>query len=172
MVVVAALVLPATACTAVQDAAPNCGGLHRLGLMAQAVPTAAFVPCIDSLPPGWSVPDLVVRDGEAQFSLLSDRAKGHAVKVRFGPHCAEGGGVPVPARAPGARSYLHLTSVSPRYSGTLYDKFAGGCVSYTFDFERGPHIALVQTFETAVRLFSRHELRLQLHKKLGLELGS
>jgi hypothetical protein len=68
------------------------------------------------------------------------------------------------------RSYLRLSSIDPRYAGSLYDLFPGGCVSYAFDLPRGPHIAVIQEFEQAVALISRHQLRLQLHQKLGLDL--
>ena len=42
-------------------------------LMAQAVPTASQLPCIELLPAGWSVSDIFVRNGRALFALDSDR---------------------------------------------------------------------------------------------------
>ena len=32
--------------------------------------------------------------------------------------------------------------MSPRFAGTLFDVFPGGCVTYAFDFARGRHITL------------------------------
>jgi hypothetical protein len=113
---------------------------------------------------------LQIHRGGTNFSLLSDRAAGHAVRVRLSPSCDLAGATPTDPRASGVRSYLQLTSINPRYAGTLYDVFPGGCVSYRFDLQRGLHISLIQDFESAVVLTSRHQLRLQLHQKLGLDL--
>jgi hypothetical protein len=134
------------------------------------VPSASFVPCIEQLPAGWAVPSFRIQRGVTEFSLLSDRDPGHAVQVRLGPTCDLAGATPTTPRAPGVRSYLHLSSIDPRYVGTLYDVFPGGCVTYRFDLQRGPHIAVIQEFEQAVALMSRHQLRLLLHQKLGLGL--
>ena len=59
---------------------------------------------------------------------------------------------------------------TPRFAGTLYDVFPGGCVSYQFDFGSGSQIALMEQFEQAVDLYPRQQLRLVLKQKLGVEL--
>ena len=61
-------------------------------------------------------------------------------------------------------------SITPRYTGTLSDVFPGGCVTYAFDFVRGPHIALMEELGAAVGLYSRRQLRLDLQDRLGVEL--
>lgn len=171
---VAALLLPlllaGSGCSSLQQATPSCQALQRLALVAQSVPTASFVPCLDRLPPGWSVESFRVERGRTDFSLLSDRAAGRAVVVRFQAGCPLPGAVPTSSRGPGIRTYIRLDSIEPRYSGTLLDQFPGGCVTYRFSFQRGSHIPLVQDFENAVRLVSRHSLRFELRTELGLEL--
>ena len=67
-------------------------------------------------------------------------------------------------------TYTRLDSISPRFAGTLYDVFPGGCVSYQFDFGSGSQIALMEQFEQAVDLYPRQQLRLVLKQKLGVEL--
>jgi hypothetical protein len=171
LLVSSGLTLTVPGCATLDNAVPRCGDLARLALVAQSVPTASYVPCVVSLPAGLSARVVAVKNGETKYSLLSDRAQGHAVGIRLTSRCRTGKVVSAAPRARGVRTYLDLKSIDPRYAGTLYDKFSGGCVSYAFDFERGPHIALVQEFETAVRLVPRHELALQLQSKLGLELG-
>jgi hypothetical protein len=52
------------------------------------------------------------------------------------------------------------------------DVFSGGCISYSFDFARGPHIALMEELQDTVGLFSRRQLRLGLKDQLGVELDS
>ena len=164
------LLLVGSGCSPLQQSTPSCQSLQRLALVAQSVPGASFVPCLGQLPAGWSVESFSVGRGHTNFALLSDRAAGRAVAVRFQASCPLPGAVPTSSRGPGIRTYIRLDSIEPRYSGTLLDQFPGGCVTYRFDFQRGPHIPLVQDFENAVRLLSRHTLRLELHTKLGLEL--
>src|SRR4029450_12853939 len=48
-------------------------GTQFVVLMAQAVPSASRLPCIELLPPGWTVGDVFVRNGRARFALNSDR---------------------------------------------------------------------------------------------------
>jgi len=53
--------------------------------------------------------------------------------------------------------YLRLNAISPRYAGTLFDVFAGGCVQYRFDVDRDPHIPLMEELRDAVALFPRRQ---------------
>jgi hypothetical protein len=70
----------------------------------------------------------------------------------------------------GGRSFLRLQQISPRYTGRWYDVFPGGCVTYGVDFERGPHIGLMEELLGMVDLVPRRELRLQVHDELGQDL--
>jgi hypothetical protein len=53
--------------------------------------------------------------------------------------------------------YLRLYTISPRYAGTLFDVFAGGCAQYRFDVDRDPHIPLMEELRDAVALFPRRQ---------------
>ncbi len=151
--------------------APRCDGrASRLALMAQSVPRAAYVPCVRDLPTGWSDQRFAVRDGWTRFELLSDRAPDHPVTVRLLPACGGGGRSPLPVRAVGVRTSVELRSITPRYTGSLYDVFPGGCVRYDFDFPRGAHIGLVAGFENSVGLLPRREVRNELWADLGTRL--
>ena len=105
-------------------------------LMAQAVPTASQLPCIELLPAGWSVSDIFVRNGRARFSLDSDRVGVHAVQVFFQQFCTLGKVTRVPSDHPGTRRYQEVISIEPgrRYQGAVYYLFPGGCVTYRLDF--------------------------------------
>ncbi|HSP36549.1 MAG TPA: lipopolysaccharide kinase InaA family protein [Frankiaceae bacterium] len=152
-------------------AVPRCDGSGpRLALLAQAVPSASYVPCLAELPPGWSAGSLFAGRGDARFALVSDRAPEHPVKLQLLSGCGAGGRSPLPPRAAGVRTSIELRSISPRYAGSLFDVFPGGCVRYDFDFPRGAHIALVEDFESAVGLLSRREVRLRVHTELGVAL--
>jgi len=157
-------------CDPVPSAVPRCSDPVRLALVAQSVPTAGYVPCVRQLPAGWQVTDFDAARGGTAFSLLSDRTDGRPVEVRLAPRCSVTGASPQPPRTAGGRTYLRLRSITPRYAGTRLDVFPGGCVTYRFDFPRGPHIALMDDLLVAVDLLPRRELRLRLRQRLDAEL--
>jgi hypothetical protein len=105
-------------------------------LMAQAVPTATQLPCIELLPAGWSVSDIFVRNGRARFALDSDRVGHHAVQVVLERFCTLGKTTRVPSDHPGTRRYQEVISIEPgrRYQGAVHYLFPGGCVTYRLDF--------------------------------------
>ena len=168
-----ALVAGATAGCASSEAAaaPRCRSDQRTGIVAQAVPGAAFVPCIETLAPGWRITSFDVGRGSARLSLRSDRAD-RPVSVRFTASCDVDGATPVAPRGDGVRTYLRLDGITPRYAGELLDVFPGGCVRYAFDLERGPHITLLDELESTVRLHPRGELRRELEEDLGINLSA
>jgi hypothetical protein len=111
-------------------------GTTLVVLMAQAVPTASQLPCIELLPAGWSVSDIFVRNGRVRFSLDSDRVGMHAVQVVLEQFCTLGNVTRVPSDHPGTRRYQEVISIEPgrRYRGAVYYLFPGGCVTYRLDF--------------------------------------
>jgi hypothetical protein len=161
-----------TGCAALRDTVPGCGDPLRMAIIAQSVPGAAYVPCIRQLPQGWSTSAFDPGNAGTRFALNSDRAPGAPVIVQLAARCRVDGAPPTQPRADGVRTYERLVSTSPRTAGTLYDVFPGGCVTYRFTFVLGPSIALIQQFESAVGLYSRQQLRLDLKRKLGVELTS
>lgn len=167
-VLAAAAVL--TGCGSFSDTVPACADPLRMAIIAQSVPGAAYLPCIRDLPPGWETSGFdPSRDG-TNFQLDSDRSPGQPVTIRLTASCQTAGASPSPARAPGVLTYTRLSSISPRFAGTLYDVFPGGCVTYSFDFNLGSQIALMEQFEDAVGLYPRQQLRLVIRQKLGVEL--
>jgi hypothetical protein len=105
-------------------------------LMAQAVPTASQLPCVELLPAGWSVSDVFVRNGRVRFSLDSDRVGMHAVEVVLEQFCSFGKVTRVPSDHDDTRRYQEVISIEPgrRYQGAVYYLFTGGCVTYRLDF--------------------------------------
>ena len=157
-----------TGCAAFSDTAPGCSQPLRLAIVAQSLPSASYLPCIRRLPQGWSTSGFRAAPGGTSFVLSSDRSPGVAgVRVRLTAACRPGHASPSPPRAPGAVTYTRLTSITPRFAGSLYDVFPGGCVSYSFDFALGSQISLMEQFEQAVGLYPRQQLRLVLKRELG-----
>lgn len=169
-VIIAATLLPA--CSSITPSVPACEVGTRLATVAQSVPSGSYIPCIRQLGEGWTAGELQVGRGSTRFTLLPDRAGGRTVHVAYHQACDTAGAVPTTPRAEGVRTLIDLRSIAPRYAGTLMDVFSGGCISYSFDFARGPHIALMEELQDTVGLFSRRQLRLGLKDQLGVELDS
>src|SRR6266487_2605967 len=75
-VTLAALFIGVQAVTPVGNlgaAPPSCDTGHSMILSAQAVPSAAMLPCIAALPSGWSVGGADISSGKASLWLDSDR---------------------------------------------------------------------------------------------------
>jgi hypothetical protein len=160
--VVAAVV--AGACTAIRDAAaPSCSDEFKPGLIlaAQAVPTADRIPCIAGYPAGWSLGTVHVRNGQASFTLDSDRGGVSALRVVLEASCDVEGATQVPSDEAGAVRFERILSVDDGFRAVRSYRFAGGCVTYRFHFgQRGQ--ALVNEASLAVGFRDRAELDAQV----------
>ena len=152
----------------VQETMPRCVPDERLGIVAQSVPGAAYVPCVEALRPGWSFRTFEVGDGHTRFTLRSDRAE-RPIAVSLAASCDAGGATEVAPRETGVDTSLRVGAIAPRFTGRLIDEFEGGCVTYEFDFARGPHLGLMEDLEASVRLFPRRVLREALRDR-GVDL--
>ena len=169
LLLAAVALLGPAGCTSSSDEVPRCDSVRRVAIIAQAVTGAAYVPCIGELPPGWRSDRFAPRRGQVSFELTPGPG-GVPVLVDYDSTCAVTGAIPTKPRAAGVRTSLRLTSVTPRYAGTLIDEFPGGCITYRFDFTRGAHISLMEQLQSSAGLLSRRELRLALHRELSVEL--
>jgi|GEM_PF-431670 len=113
-----------------------------LVLMAQAVPTASQLPCVDlnHLTAEWSVSDVFVRNGRARFALDSYRQLDHhAVVVVLERTCRFGKVTRVPSDHLGIQRYQEIAEIRPgrEFRGAIYYLFRGGCVTYRLDLRGG-----------------------------------
>ena len=159
-----------TACSSPEATMPGCEPGGRLGILAQAVPTASQVPCVKEMPVGWNFDSLDVDSGRARFWLHSDRAGLRAAEVELSSSCDVDGATRVDPEEEGTERYQRLASLSPRFVGATFDVFAGGCVTYRYELVNGPHIGLYQELHDAVSLFPRQALADDVHDDLGLDL--
>ncbi len=77
---------------------PSCGTGHAMILAAQAVPSAAFLPCIAALPSGWTAGDAEIASGQASFVLDSGSGRGRRRPDRARPDRAAADGDDHPDR--------------------------------------------------------------------------
>jgi hypothetical protein len=161
---VAVAVVVGGGCAAVRTAAaPTCSARFTPGLVlaAQAVPTADSVPCIAGYPAGWSLGTVHVRNGQASFTLDSDRAGNDALQVVLEASCDVEGATKVPSDVAGAIRYERILSVDGGFRAVRSYRFSGACVTYRFHFAaRGQ--ALVNEASLAVGFQSRAELDARL----------
>ena len=65
---------------------PTCDPNDVMVLMAQSVPTAEQLPCVNLLPGGWNAGTVSIHELRTSFTLDSDQAGQGAVLVTLAPH--------------------------------------------------------------------------------------
>jgi hypothetical protein len=106
-----------------------CDAMEPMWLQAQAVPTAELVPCVTSLPVGWSFGLLTVNDGRSTITVDHDRAGSTAIGLRFAESCDVTNATAVTTDVPGARRFERGPVDGTNTILTWYELFPGGCVT-------------------------------------------
>jgi hypothetical protein len=133
---------------------PLCGTGHPMILSAQAVPSAAWLPCISALPSGWQIGGADIVSGHARFWLDSDQIGTRAVTVTLAAACDVSGARQAPSDEPGTRRFDRAV----RPGGLRFYTFPGGCVSYRFDFAPAGSPLLAVGVHSAVAFMPRATL--------------
>jgi hypothetical protein len=152
--------------------APTCGTGHSIILAAQAVPSAALVPCAaDGLPAGWHVHGGAdIASGHATFWLDSDLADSQAVTITLSATCDVSGARQVVSDQPGTRRFDRPLSQHPQFAELRFYAFPGGCVTYQFNFPPGASPQLADAVHGAVGLMPRARLVDHVGNTEGLAL--
>jgi tRNA A-37 threonylcarbamoyl transferase component Bud32 len=118
----------------------SCTHLEPLWLMAQSVPSASMVPCVRSLPVGWTVANVAVNDGRSVLTLDHDRAGDGALVVRLTATCAPSGAVEGPSSNADVRHFQRIeSSAGGEFAATWFDQFPGGCVTTRLHLTTDPN---------------------------------
>src|SRR6185503_19426801 len=91
-----------------------CDDPEPLWLIAQSVPTAAQVPCVRSLPAGWTLANVSANSGRSVLTLDHDRAGMGAVVAELTAGCDPGDAGEIEASLPDVRRYQRMEPTSPR----------------------------------------------------------
>ena len=150
--------------------APECGTGHSMILTAQAVPSAALLPCVAALPSGWRASGGDIASGRASFWLDSDQAGPHAATITLAAACDTAGAREIPSDQPGMRRFERPISLEPQFSDLRYYTFPGGCVTYQFRFPSGVSPVLAGAADTAVSFVPRSSLVRHVRETEGLAL--
>ena len=127
-------------------------------IMAQSVPSAQWLPCIRTVPVGWSFDEIRPRDGEVRMLFSSDRDGMHALTVLLRPSCDITGATEVPSEYPEMHRYERVTRVSSGYGGERQYTFIGGCVTYRFDLHGSTRAEPVAAVSESLAFLSRQKL--------------
>jgi hypothetical protein len=176
------LLLPSGAFT---GHAPGCGTGHTMILAAQAVPSAAFLPCIAALPSGWTTVNAEISSGQASFGLDSGSLAGaggvrfvlgqpvqqlQTVTITLTATCDTSGAQQIPSDQPGMRRFERPLSLVPQFSGVRYYTFPGGCATYRFVLAPGASPAVTTAVDTVVAFMPRSVLVGYVRRTEGLAL--
>lgn len=150
------LALGGTAC-AVDEAMPipYCDREGSGLVVAQSVPGAELVPCLDPPPTGWQVTRVHVDQSGTRVHLDSDRAGEGAAVLRFAADCDRGEAVPVPTDIQDTERFEFIETVDPAFRAQRYYTFPGGCISWEFDFDRTASAALSIELGGSLRIIAR-----------------
>jgi len=150
--------------------APTCGTGHSMILSAQAVPSSAVLPCIAALPSGWTVGGADITSGRSEFWLNSDEAGARALTVTLTAACDTSGAERIPSDQLGSARFDRPLSFRPRFELLRMYTFAGGCVTYQFNFRAGAAPLLAIPLDAAINFELRSVLVSYLRRTEGLEL--
>ena len=147
---------------------PECGTSSTVILMAQAVPSAGAIPCIDALPAGWTFGHAVVHNGRGRFSLNSDQAGHHAVVVTLSHACDVTHARAVGRRGPSTIRFEESRNHGSGISLLRFDRFPGGCATYDIKFSDGAPPELLSDVERAIAYTARTRIVRHVHRDTGL----
>jgi tRNA A-37 threonylcarbamoyl transferase component Bud32/membrane-associated phospholipid phosphatase len=145
----------------------GCDDQQALWLMAQAVPSASLLPCVQLLPVGWTLADVKVQDGRARISFDTDRVGVAAVVMELTASCELAGATEVTSEQSGARRYLRVERNSTEVSATRAYTFSGGCVTQRFRGAGPSAVRLSDTAAVELGFITREELRQVLSRRSG-----
>jgi hypothetical protein len=151
------------ACRQGEDGKPANGVV----LMAQAVRTASWVPCLRGVPLGWYVSDVDVRNDRAQFWLDSDLNGIHAIGVRLTASCDTTGATRINSDREQMERFERVTQVSPRFVGTRFYVFTGGCITMLFKLSGENRAEPLAVATVGIGTVSRADLREQVREQSG-----
>jgi hypothetical protein len=147
----------------------GCSDLEPLWLMAQSVPSASMIPCVQLLPVGWSVAGVAVNNGRSVITLDHDRAGKRAMVVELTGSCDLARTVEVTSEQPGTLRYLRIdpNTNTAQSSAARFYVFPGGCVTQRLRAAAPSPFRMIDTTSTEVGFMTRDELGQALERRSG-----
>jgi hypothetical protein len=136
-------------------------------LMAQSVPSAMYVPCLQSMPLGWHVAGVEADDDGAGFWLDSDRDGVRALEIRLTGDCDTSAATEIPSDKPEMRRFEQVSEVAPQYVGRRSYVFEGGCIEVLFQLAGRDRTEPLAVATQAVDALPREALREHVRQETG-----
>lgn len=156
----AALIAATVACSVAETMpAPHCtSDSSSVLIMAQSVPSASLLACFDPLPAGWEVKTVDIGHDGTTVVFDSDRAGDSAARFSYEATCDIGEATPTPSDLAGTNRYEWIRSVAPRFDAMRFYRFAGGCVTWEFDFDEDAPSAMSVELGSTLQLVDRRQV--------------
>jgi tRNA A-37 threonylcarbamoyl transferase component Bud32/membrane-associated phospholipid phosphatase len=139
----------------------GCGDLEPLWLMAQSVPSASLIPCLQLVPVDWTVTEVAVNNGRSVITLDHDRGGRAAMVVRLSAACDLAGATEVTSEQRGATRWYRARDNTRAYT------FPGGCVTQRYRAAGPSAFRLSDTASTEFGFITRQELGQALSQRSG-----
>jgi hypothetical protein len=154
------LIAPVVAGCSVQQTLPppSCEQEGSGLIVAQSVPSASQIPCLDDLPAGWTYDSIVINETHTVITLDSDRVGEGAAVLRLEERCDTSAAVPSPSDQPAAERFDEIERLQPGLRARQYYVFPGGCVWWTFDFDSGTSATAAVAVDDALNFVPRTEI--------------
>jgi len=127
-------------------------------LMAQSVPMASQLPCLNSLPADWALGRYDVRDGHAQVLISYLPQENEQVTLDLVGSCDLNGAVESSNDQPGIRRYDRTIRSGSRYADERYFVYPDACTVLHFDLRGTGSEARANEIASVLRFTSRVEL--------------
>ena len=137
---------------------PHCYGEGSGLIVAQSVPTASQIPCLEDLPAGWTYESVQINEHHTVITLDSDRVGEEAAVLRLEEDCDTSAAVAAPSDQPSAERFVEIERLRPGLRARQYYVFPGGCVWWSFDFDSGTSATAAIAVDDALVLVPRTEL--------------
>ena len=148
---------------------PTCDPNDVMVLMAQSVPTAEQLPCVNLLPGGWNAGTVSIHELRTSFTLDSDQAGQGAVLVTLAPTCSLEGAHQETTEVPGIRRFVTPPGSAGRPTVHSY-LVAGGCITHRFDAALTDDVASYFIIDAALWTISREKLVSRVERDSDLAL--
>jgi hypothetical protein len=161
-----------SSCSTGITATPPCDRpTNQWVLVAQSVPSATFLPCVDALPFGWSVSAVTYESGSYTAWFADVRAGRDALQVTLTAACDVSHAAEVPDKISpsGTRAYEDVMTLQPRLQENRYLTFPGGCITYSFRFTEPAQPMLALEVQRALDVIPRARVQRAV-ARLGLTL--
>ena len=130
--------------------------------MAQSVPSASLIPCLQLVPVDWKVAEVAVNNGRSVITLDHDRGGKAAMVVTLtAAACDLAGATEVTSEQRGATRWYRARDNTRAY------KFPGGCVTQRFSAAAPSALRMRDTAATELGFVTREQLGQALSRRSG-----